>query len=165
MKSVATKPAVVLSLVALAWVGVLQAQPSTTSKSSCMSTGSMTPEPLDDHDGHYIQASTGTCHVENGPFDGSIITQNTIWEVEKGKATIAAGNGVFRKAGGVGVYQLTSGNRSLVMQDGKVVGWTASGKGIYTMATGTVSGMAGKTFSFTVRGSGFGRYVMESTLD
>lgn len=165
MKFIATKPALVLGLVALAWAGVVQAQASSTSKYSCMSTGSMAPEPVGDREGHLLAVNTGTCHAESGTFEGAIITQNTIWEVDKAAATMTSGNGVFRRPGGVGVYQLTSGTRSLVVQDGKVVGWTTSGKGLYTMATGNMSTVAGKTFSFTAKGTGFGRYSMESSLD
>lgn len=165
MKSGVTRQITVLSLMALASAGLAQAQTPINNKYLCMSTGSSMPEPVGDREGHFIQVLEGTCQIESGPMEGAIVTQNTIWEMDKGAAKMSAGHGVFRKAGGIGVYQLTEGTRTPVMQDGKMVGWNISGKGVYPMAGGSVAAYAGRKFSFIAKNAGFGRYTMETTVE
>lgn len=93
------------------------------------------------------------------------MTQSTIWEMNKGSATALSGDGVLRKTGGMAAYRLTSASRSLIMTDGKVSGWTVSGKAVYTMATGNTASLVGKNFSWTARPTGFNQYVIDSVLD
>ena len=146
-------------------VSLVSAYAQTTSKLTCMSTGSLAPEAVGDRDGHFIQSVIGTCTIEGGPLDGAVMTQNTVWDADKGTATIPSGNGVVRKPGGVAVYQTSGGTRNLVIKDGKVAGWMASGKGVYTMATGTLSAVSGKTFSWTGKSTGFNQYSLEAIID
>lgn len=136
-----------------------------TSKHTCMNVGPNLPEPIGDREGHAINVAAGSCTTEGGLLDGTVMTQNTIWEIDKGASNILSADGVSRKPGAVATYRATSGTLSFVMKDGKPVGWTASGKGVYTMATGSAAPLAGKAFSWTARATGPRAYVMESSVD
>jgi len=103
--------------------------------------------------------------VAGGPLDGSVVTQNTLWDNDRGTVTILSADGVARKVGGTAVYKVTAGTLTYVMQDGKPVGWTAAGKGAYTLATGNMAALAGKSYSWTARSTSPRTYSIESTLD
>jgi hypothetical protein len=51
------------------------------------------------------------------------------------------------------------------LADGKVTGFTATGKGRYLLATGSAASLAGKTFSFTAKPTGAGQWETEVTAD
>lgn len=136
-----------------------------TSKSTCMNVGGGVPEPVGDREGHAIQVSLGSCMTEGGPLDGTVMTSNTIWEADKGSMVILSADGVSRKPGTLAAYRVTAGTLTWQMQDGKPVGWTASGKGVYTMASGSASALAGKSFSWTGRATGPRSYVLEAKVD
>jgi hypothetical protein len=53
----------------------------------------------------------------------------------------------------------------LKMQDGKVVGWQAAGKGKYSMATGIGKKLEGRTYSYVAQPTGPGQFNIEVTLD
>lgn len=165
MKSSSPATAAALGIVLFLSSGTLYAQSGTTSKSVCMAHGSTSPEPIGDREGHTLQAGQATCRIEGGALDGAIMTQYSIWESDKANATIPAGIGVVRKAGGVAIYQVTSGNRTLVMKDGKPVGWTAAGKGVYTSASGSLAAVSGKAFSWTAKNVGFNQFTIDTVLD
>lgn len=151
---------------ALALVGPhALAQTPDTNQQHCVLTGAAFPEPAGDRDGHAIQFSTGTCTIAGGAFDGSVVTQHALWEMDGPKASLTAGYGVIRKTGGVAAYQTTSGTRTLVLKDGKVVGWTATGTGRYTMAAGSAAAAAGKPFSWTAKSSGMNQYTIDVVTD
>jgi hypothetical protein len=59
----------------------------------------------------------------------------------------------------------SAGTINLVMTDGKMTGWTASGKGRYAMASGSAASLNGKTYSWTARPTGPRSYVVEATYD
>ena len=145
--------------------GSVFAQTGVASKSICMTTGTIAPEPVGDRDGHFIQVSQSTCRIEGGPLDGGVMTQNSIWEVDKGASTLSSSSGVIRKAGGIAVYQTASGTRTVTMKDGKVVGWTATGKSNFPIGGGTVAEVAGKSFTWTARFTGPNQYVIDSVMD
>lgn len=134
-------------------------------KSTCMNVGAGTVEPVGDREGHALQVSEGTCMSEGGLLDGAVMTQNTIWEHDKGGSTILSADGVARKPGAIAAYRLTAGSLNMLMQDGKPAGWTASGKGVYTAAGGSAAALAGKTFSWTARATGPRSYAIETKLD
>lgn len=100
---------------------------TTIGKLICVGTGAGAPEWIADREGHALQIASATCRGEGGLTDGGVMTQSTIWEMNKGSATALSGDGVLRKTGGMAAYRLTSASRSLIMTDGKVSGWTASG--------------------------------------
>jgi len=145
--------------------GAAQAQSATVSKSTCVVTGGTLLEPLGDREGHFIQVSAGTCSVEGGQFNGGVMTQNSIWESDGPKATLTSGNGVVRAPGGLAVYQTIGGTRTLIIKDGKVAGWTASGRVAYPVATGSYASVAGKTFAWTARLTGPNQYIIETVME
>lgn len=132
-----------------------------TSKSTCIGHGANWAEPVGDRDGHRLQVSEATCLVEGGPLDGAVVTQHTIWEIDKGTGTMLSSHGVNRKPGAMTAYANISGTLSFQMTDGRVTGWTASGKGRNMMATGSASSVAGKTYNWTARPTGPRTYVVE----
>ena len=151
-----------LTAALLAATGV-HAQTGPVSKSTCVVTGGTLMEAAGDRDGHFIQASAGTCSIEGGAFSGGVMTQNSIWDSDGPKATLTAGNGVIRGPGSIAVYQTMGGTRSLVVKDGKVVGWTAAGRVAYPIATGAFAAAAGKTYTWTARLTGSNQYIIESS--
>lgn len=119
---------------------------------------------MGDRQGHAIQVSSSTCMHEGDVLDGAILTQNTIWEVDKTGALVAS-NGVARKPGGMAVYQVKVGSVTYLTKDGKPAGWTGAGKGVYTLASGSAASLSGKTFTWTGHSTGPRTYVVESKLD
>ena len=165
MKVSASVRLAILGSTLLIGTGGLFAQSGSTSKSICMSTGSSTPEAIGDRDGHFVQVSTSTCRIEGGPLDGGVMTQNSIWEMDKANANLTSGNGVVRMAGGVAIYQTTGGSRTLIIKDGKVAGWTASGKSVFVTGAGSAAAVAGKPFSWTARLTGLNQYTIDTVMD
>jgi hypothetical protein len=90
---------------------------------------------------------------------------SVLWESDKEGTTALSGDGVVRKSGATAAYKLLDGKQTLIMKDGKVVGWTSSGKGVYTMATGSVSSLLGKTFSWMAHPTAAREYVIDATID
>ena len=70
-----------------------------------------------------------------------------IWEWDGTNAKMLLESGVFRKPGAIVTYELTEGKIALTMTDGKVTGFTASGKGRFPTATGTAASLAGKSWT------------------
>lgn len=134
-------------------------------KSTCFNEGPSAVEPVGDRDGHTVNVARGVCTMEGDVFDGAVVTQHTVWEGDKGTSMMVSGDGVARKPGGIVVYRLSSGTLTLTLQDGKPVGWTASGKGTYPVASGNMATVAGKSFSWTARSTGARSYVIESKVE
>jgi len=141
------------------------AQSGATAKLYCHSVGASPPEALGDREGHAITVGEITCRVEGGATDGGVLTGTTIYEWDKGSATMLSGIGVTRKPGATTAYQHTEGKQSLVMTDGKVTGATGSGRGRYTMATGVAAVNNGKTYSYTFRTIAPGQFIVEVKND
>ena len=141
------------------------AQTPVTLKATCQSIGIAPQEPVGDRDGHAYSVSQYSCQNQGGPFDGAIMTGSTIWESDKGNSVGLAGSGVIRKPGMSVVFVLTEAKNSLTMADGKVTGFSGTAKGVYKIAAGAASSLAGKSFSSTFRSIGGGQFVIETTVD
>ena len=141
------------------------AQTSSNARLFCHAVGYNPPEALGDREGHSISVGEITCRVEGGPGDGGVLTGTTIYEWDKANGVLLSGIGVTRKPGATTAYQHTEGKISLVVSNGKVVGSTGSGRGRYTMATGTAASMAGKTYSYTFKTTGPGQFVVDVVND
>jgi len=98
-------------------------------------------------------------------MDRAVVTQGAIWETESSEAKMLSSDGVARKPGATAAYPNTSGTLTCMMQDGKRVGYTAMGKGVYTMATGSGASLAGKSYSWVVRPTGPRSYTVDVTVD
>ena len=94
-------------------------------------------------------------------MSGAVLTGTNIWEWNGPNAVLLSGNGVIRKPGGTVAYQNTGGSLALTMTDGKVTGFTASGKGDEKLATGSLAALAGKPYTWTVKPAGPGQYTVE----
>jgi hypothetical protein len=128
---------------------------------TCQDVGAGTPEPLGDREGHTIAIYEGSCRADSGPLSGAIWTGRDIFEWNGPNAVLVSGNGVVRKPGATVVYQSTGGQLSLTMADGKVTGWTASGKGTNVVATGSAASLAGKPYTWTAKPAGPGLSTFE----
>ena len=59
------------------------------------------------------------------------------------------------------VYRDSDGKLALTMADGKVTGFTASGKGQAILATGSAASLGGKTTNWTPKSTGPGQFAVE----
>jgi hypothetical protein len=133
-------------------------------KTSCTNSGAGGPEPLGS-DGRALSVASATCIADGGPMNGGVVTQNAIWEFDKGTGTVLSADGVVRKPGSTAAYKLTAGTINTLMQDGKPVGWTGSGTGVYTTGAGDGASLKGKTFSWTGKATGPRTYIIESKME
>lgn len=136
-----------------------------TFRLQCMTTGPGGSEPLGDRDGHALAVSSGACRVEGGPLDGGVVTQQNIWEVDKGVFTSLSADSVTRVPGGWAVFRGGAGTLTVRMQDGRPAGWTGSGRGQYTLAVGRAAPRAAKAVSWTGQATGARTYVLDVTVE
>lgn len=131
---------------------------------TCYSTGSTSREPAGDREGHELQVSHATCLESGGLLDGAVTTQSLMWEHDKSGSRLLSGDGVARKAGAFAAFRHVEGSRQPLMQDGKQAGWTLSGRGVFTLATGSLASLAGKSFTWVLKRAGPGWTSSETTV-
>ncbi len=134
-------------------------------KFSCQAVGGIAPEPLGDREGHNITVITASCRSAGGVLDGALTTAQEIWEWDGTNAKMLLESGVIRKPGALATLELTEGKLALTMTDGKVTGFTASGKGRWPTATGTAASLAGKSGTFKSWPTGAGQWEAEWTVE
>jgi hypothetical protein len=152
------------SLVLATAVTVVNAQQGSW-VANCQNFGMSSVEPFGDRPAHNLVVSSYSCRVSGGAMDGSVTTGTSYWDASGPKWILLTGNGAGRKAGGLQVFQQIEGAMELTMRDGKAVGWTATGRGRYLTATGTVSELAGREFRWNARSTGFNAFTIESATD
>src|SRR5688572_8823729 len=132
------KKLVKLSLVLTVSMAAYQAGAFAQSKATlvCNNIGSNAPEVLDLKQGHSLSNSNFACRVDGGPLDKGSATGHQVYEFIGPKGVGKAGFGIVRHPGGAAVWVNDTMQNDLKMQDGKVVGFHATGKGKYSMATG-----------------------------
>ena len=128
----------------------------------CRNIGAFAPEQLGDREGHALSIGEISCQIAEGPMDGAVVTETGMWEWDGPKAKELSDYGVGRKMGGTFAFQHTDGTLEVTMTDGKPSGWTASGHGVVTMATGSWASLNGKKYEWT--GKGTGPNVLEADL-
>lgn len=121
---------------------------------ACQSVGVSPPEPLGDREGHTISVGQYSCRAESGPLAGAVSTGTNMWEWDGPKATLLSDSGVARKPGATLAWTGTEGKSTLTMADGKVTGWTASGRGASVLGAGGWASMAGKSYAWTAKSVG-----------
>ena len=126
------------------------AQAPVTYRATCQGIGMAPQENVGDREGHTYSFGQYSCQIQGGPFDGAILTGSTVWESEKGSSILLAGNGAIRKPGMSAIYVLTDGKNSATVVDGKVTGFSGTAKGVYKIAAGTASSLAGKSYRFHI---------------
>ncbi|MGO9423507.1 hypothetical protein [Roseiarcus sp.] len=129
---------------------------------TCQAVGGGAPEPLGDREGHTIQVGEYSCRIDSGPMSGGVTTGRNIWEWDGPNAVMRSDSGVARNAGSTLVWQGTEGKLALTMADGKVTGWTGSGKGANLIATGAAASLAGKPYTWTAKSTGPATWTIES---
>jgi hypothetical protein len=141
------------------------AQSGLSYRLSCQSIGTSPPEPLGDREGHAVAVGQYTCRTEGGPLDGGVLTGNQIWEYDKTNAVGLAGNSVTRKPGAYAAAQVTESKLALTVADGRVTGFTGSGRAVYVMAIGSAAPLKGKTFSYTFQTTGPFQFAVDVKVD
>jgi hypothetical protein len=140
------------------------AQEKTTWIYTCQDIGASQPEPLGDKEGHSFSIGESSCRAGPGPQAGGVMTAVTSWEWNGPNAVMLFSNCVVRKPGAIVVCKNDEAKLTLTMTDGKVTGWTASGGGVDTLATGDWASMNGKRFHWTAKSVGPGsQFIIEST--
>ena len=140
------------------------AQPAAPLKAICQGTGVAPPEPIGDT-GHAVRVVQYSCYGEGGVTDGTVITGMVIWDVNGQNSVALSANGVYRKAGGLAVYEETDAKYSLTLVDGKVTGFAGSSKVVIKAAGGNLAPLAGKTMTDAFHSIPGGRFVIERTID
>ena len=120
----------------------------------CRDVGGFTPEQLGDREGHALAIGQVSCQVTEGPLAGAVVTETSMFEWDGPKAKELSDYGVARKPGATQAFQHTDGTLEVTMTDGKPSGWTASGHGIVTLATGSWASFNGKKYEWTGKGTG-----------
>ena len=88
----------------------------------------------------------------------------SLWEVDGAKWTLLVSASVTRRPDGRLLGLNTVGTLDLQMQDGRPVGWTASGQGKVALASGKAAALEGKAFTWTGRTNGPGVYTVDVTM-
>jgi hypothetical protein len=137
----------------------------TSFKQICQEVGGSAPEPVGDREGHSISIGRYSCRMDSGPTSGGVVTGSDILDWDKTNGVLVMGNAVVRKPGGFAAYQDTERKIALTITDGKVTGFTGSGKIRWTIATGSAAPLASKTFSWTVKSTGAGQWEADATSE
>jgi hypothetical protein len=120
----------------------------------CRAVGAFTPEQLGDREGHALSIGQSSCQVTEGPDAGAVQAETNVLEWDGPKAKELSAYGVKRKPGATLAFEHTDGTVEVTMTDGKPSGWTGSGHGVVTLATGSWASLNGKTFEWTGKGTG-----------
>jgi hypothetical protein len=113
----------------------------------CRQATPYSPEQLD-RDGHTLNMGSDSCETVEGVTKGAVWQSFSMWEWDGPKAKEVDGWAVGRKTGATqACHELPEkATLELVMTDGKVTGWKASGQCLVTMGTGEFASMVGKTW-------------------
>jgi hypothetical protein len=120
----------------------------------CRDVGGFAPEQLGDREGHALSIGQSSCQTTEGPLAGAVQTETNMWEWDGPKAKELSAYGVARKPGATFAFRHPDGTLELTMTDGKPSGWTASGHGIVTLATGSWASLNGKEYEWTGKSTG-----------
>jgi hypothetical protein len=147
---------------ALAALGCAVAQAQVA---SCTTDRQTPPEPLGDRLGHAVQLVSATCTGATGAREGHVTTIQALWEQDLAGSKLVTGDAIVRERGAVMAYHLTEGVQYPVMKDGRAAGWTATGRGIYTIASGIAASLLHRTFSWIARSTSAQGWLLELRLD
>jgi len=137
----------------------------TSTRYICQAIGAGAPETLSDRDHHLISTDQTSCRVASGPMSGGVLTGMTIWEWNGPNAVLVSGNGIVRKGSATVVYVQTEGKIAVTYADGKMTGFTASGKGRIAVATGDAASEVGKVTNWTVAPTGPRQMTVEEQIE
>ena len=132
---------------------------------ACTAIGGNAPEVLDSKQGHSVSNNDFVCRIDGGLLDNGWATGHQVYEFVGPKGVGRAGMGVARHPNGVAVWVNEVMTNDLQLQDGKVAGFHATGKGRYTMASGAAKELDGRTYSYVARPTGPGQFDIDVTVD
>jgi len=130
----------------------------------CTNHGANAIEPVADREGQSLLAAAASCVVQGGPMDGGVETQHNLWHYDRGAGTLLSGQAVARKPGALSASLITQGALTFQMSEGRMTGWSASGRGRLTLATGGAAALDGKSFAWTASPTGPRSYVVQVTF-
>lgn len=131
----------------------------------CQYIGNNTPESLG-AEGQSIIVINFACRVTTGSMQDANVTGTVIWKFDKTDGTFVSGTGVMRKPGSIVVYRDDSGTLKLATDDkGHVTGALGAGKATWLVATGAAASAAGKTWNWTSKSTGPGRFTISEKTE
>lgn len=131
----------------------------------CSIVGTPSQDPIGDRDGHRLVSAQYSCFGVEGLLKGVLYTTATTSEWDGSQGIYFVGGGIIRAPGGIAVTQLTEGQGSTVMKDGKPAGNEVSGKGQVKFASGAFAELSGRAIKFEAKPAGFNRFGLEFTTD
>ena len=127
---------------------------------TCYSAGSNAVEPVGDRPGHAFETGEYTCNVVGGPMDGAVETGTYVWEWDKTAIAALVNTGIDRKPGSMAVFQDSEGKATAIMSDGKITGFTGSGRGKILSSAGAAANWSGRSYSYTFQSTGFNQFAV-----
>jgi len=127
---------------------------------NCYDAGSNALEPLGDRPGHAIQTGQFICIDVGGPMDGAVETGTYVWEWDKTAIAALVLTGIVRKPGSMAVFQDSESKATAIMSDGKITGFTGSGRGKFLSGAGAAANWSGRSYSYTFQTTGFNQSVV-----
>lgn len=97
-------------------------------------------------------------------MDGGVTSQHVVWEVDGAKWNLIVSTSLTRRPDGRLLGLNTAGTLDMQMQDGRPVGWTASGQGRVALASGKAAALAGKAFTWAGRTTAPGVFTIDVTM-
>ncbi len=156
----------IASLALLAGCASAQSQvPPQSWTAECRNIGPTVMEPIADRPGHAIHRSEFVCVNRGGPMDGGEGLGSNTWVWEPGKAAAVSGDAIYRRPGAIAVLRTVESQLATQMQDGRLVGWTSTGRLAVASAHGAWSGESGKGYRYTARSTGFKSFVVDLLRD
>ena len=98
-------------------------------------------------------------------MSGGVATNTEIWENDGAKSVRLSSSGVVRKLSSVAAYSGGTGNLSLIVTEGKVTGWTASGTDKWVLGTGAWAPLVGKSDTWTAKPTAPGQFSVERKFE
>jgi hypothetical protein len=98
-------------------------------------------------------------------MDGALVTGGDVIDWDKTNGFEVLGDAAVLKPGGFAVDQDTDGKFEVTVADGKVTGFTGSGKVHWVVATGSAAPLFGKTFSYTLKSTGAAQWEADATSE
>jgi hypothetical protein len=127
----------------------------------CNVIGTIDQEPIGDEEKHQLVSFQYSCFGVDGLLKGAVYTASNISEWDGSRGIFLMAGGIHRAPGGLAVTQSIEGTGSVVVRDGKIVGNESLGKVVFKLASGTLSGVSGKTFNFNSKSTGPNRFSLE----
>jgi hypothetical protein len=118
---------------------------------ACQPIAAGLPEPLGDREGHAITISEFTCSATSGFMADAIANVMSVWERNGATGVQLSSTGLIGKPGSTMVFRGMGGTLEQTVVDDKLTGWTASGRDLTVLATGTWAPLLGRQATWTAK--------------